>query len=425
MCTTHKSSPLFKESPADLSALKKPLTQRQLSRQATVKKRKTQAAMTVEVKIMEDHLTCHQQEILPQFFLQSKWFKNDIVSFTKNESIKDYDARKKTVTVRMGKDSDEYEDRELSVLPASVKQGLRDEFKGNLKSLSTKKKNGQRVGRIDYTKEVTSILLRQYGTDFVILDSNHMRITKLGKVRVRGLSQIPQDADISNAKLVHKPDGYYVHITFFLPLEYNASIASREDVGLDFGIKKALTTSHGEEFDVFIPETTRLKKFQRKLAKAEKHSANWFKILHKVKREHQRMNNLKDEAANQIVHYLLTTYRFIYIQDENISGWKKLFGNKVHHSILGRIKKKLKAHPRVIVLKRSAATTQFCPHCHALNKMSLDKRIYTCGCGYSHHRDIHAAENMITMAHLFPHLIDKNIIENKVYVERMDDKQIS
>lgn len=187
MCTTHKSSPLFKESPADLSALKKPLTQRQLSRQATVKKRKTQAAMTVEVKIMEDHLTCHQQEILPQFFLQSKWFKNDIVSFTKNESIKDYDARKKTVTVRMGKDSDEYEDRELSVLPASVKQGLRDEFKGNLKSLSTKKKNGQRVGRIDYTKEVTSIPLRQYGTDFVILDSNNMRITKLGKVRVRGV----------------------------------------------------------------------------------------------------------------------------------------------------------------------------------------------------------------------------------------------
>ena len=341
------------------------------------------------------------------------------------DRLTDYISSTKSVKVRLGSNSDEYEERKLTHLSSKVKQAIVSRIGDSLSALKTLKSNGRKVGRLRYVKEVNSLPLNQYGNTHRIVNDTTMHIVKIGRVKVRGLRQIPQDAEFATATLNRKPDGYYVHITFFLPLEYNASIASREDVGLDFGIKKALTTSHGEEFDVFIPETTRLKKLQRKLAKAEKHSANWFKILHKVKREHQRMNNLKDEAANQIVHYLLTTYRFIYIQDENISGWKKLFGNKVHHSILGRIKKKLKAHPRVIVLKRSAATTQFCPHCHALNKMSLDKRIYTCGCGYSHHRDIHAAENMITMAHLFPHLIDKNIIENKVYVERMDDKQIS
>lgn len=49
------------------------------------------------------------------------------------------------------------------------------------------------------------------------------------------------------------------------------------------------------------------------------------------------------------------------------------------------------------VLDRSVPTTQQCPNCGALNKHSLDKRMYSCPCGYSMDRDIHAANNMIQL----------------------------
>ena len=393
------------------------------ARQRTREKRKTQAVFIAKVKIVESALSNKQKEALHRVFLEAKWFKNSMVAFSKNnkdKKISDFDTKNTTVSVRMGRDSDEYEERKFSVLSSSARQKIGDLFKNNIKTLSTQKKNGRKVGSIDYVKEMSSVPLRQYGTDYEILSTHYVKVTKIGKVRVRGLLQIPQDADIANADLIHKPDGYYLHITTYLPVIYNPVVASRSDVGIDFGITSSFTTSDGETFNSFIPETSRLKRLQRGLARKEKGSNNWLKTLFKIKREYQTMDNRKEEAANQLVHYLLSNYRIIYMQDENITGWKRMFGKKVHHSILGRVKKKLINHPRVVVLKRSAATTQFCPECHALNKMPLNKRTYKCTCGYTCDRDIHAAQNMITMVHCSPRLIKKDMEKEKVGVERTD-----
>ena len=393
------------------------------TRQRTREKRKTQAAFIAKVKIVESALSDKQKEALRRVFLEAKWFKNSMVAFSKenkDKKIDDFDTKNTTVSVRMGKDSDKYEERELSVLSSSTRQKIRDVFKSNIKTLSTQKKNGRKVGSIDYVKEIDCVPLKQYRRDYEILSTHYVKVTKIGKVRVRGLLQIPQDADIAHADLIHKPDGYYLHITAYLPVIYNPTVSSRDDVGIDFGIKSSFTTSDGETFNSFIPETPRLKRLQRVLARKEKGSNNWLKTLFKIKREYQTMDNLKEEAANQLVHYLLSNYRIIYMQDENITGWKRMFGKKVYHSILGRVKKKLVNHPRVVVLSRSAATTQFCPECHALNKMPLNKRTYTCTCGYTCDRDIHAARNMITMAQCSPSLIKKDMDKEKVGTERTD-----
>ena len=49
------------------------------------------------------------------------------------------------------------------------------------------------------------------------------------------------------------------------------------------------------------------------------------------------------------------------------------------------------------MLNRSVPTTQYCPDCGALNKHGLDKRVYSCSCGYNMDRDTHAAMNMINL----------------------------
>lgn len=364
----------------------------------TRERRKNQEAKTYECKIVKNKLTTQQLETLEQMFLEAKWYYNSIIHHLENDPVSTFNDKVKTVKVRMGKDSDNYEDRVLEVLPASMKQKLVSRVKDSLSGLKSKKYKGYKVGRLEYTKEVTSIPLKQYGIDYAILSDNKVRISKIGRVNVRGLDQFSQDAEWSTASIIKKANDYYLHITVYVNKVIDNSWVDLPIVGLDFGIKDHITTSDGLKFNSIVTITERIKNLQRKLARQVEGSNNYIKTIMKIRNAYNELSNLKDDAANKIVHYLLTHYSNIIIQDENIKGWHSgLFGKQVQYSILGRVKAKLVNNPRVIVLHRSVPTTQYCPDCGALNKHSLDKRTYSCSCGYSMDRDIHAAMNMINL----------------------------
>jgi transposase len=80
-----------------------------------------------------------------------------------------------------------------------------------------------------------------------------------------------------------------------------------------------------------------------------------------------------------------------------IANWHKgLFGKKIQHSILGRIKSKLKQSNQTMVLSRSFATTKTCSCCGQKVDMKLSDRVFRCEhCNIEMDRDIHAAQNMI------------------------------
>ena len=364
----------------------------------TRKRRKNQEAKTYECKIVKNKLTIQQLETLDKMFLEAKWYYNSIINHLENDNINTFNNKVKTVKVRMGKESNNYEDRQLKVLPASMKQKIITRVKDNLSSLKAMKDKGYKVGKLDYTKSITSIPLKQYGIDYTILSNNKVRISKVGKVNVKGLDQFSQDAEWSTANIIKKANDYYIHITVYINKVRNDSWVDLPIVGLDFGIKDHITTSNGLKINSIITVTKRIKNLQRKLARQVKGSKNYIKTIIKIRRSYNHLSNLKDDAANKIINYLLTHYSNIIIQDENIKGWHSgLFGKQVQYSILGRVKAKLVNNSRVIVLDRSVPTTQYCPDCGALNKHGLDKRVYSCSCGYTMDRDTHAAMNMINL----------------------------
>ena len=58
------------------------------------------------------------------------------------------------------------------------------------------------------------------------------------------------------------------------------------------------------------------------------------------------MTNQKNELTNKIFSQL-NKYELVVIQDEMLSGWQSgLFGKQIQHSILGRIKAKIKEKKR-------------------------------------------------------------------------------
>ena len=363
---------------------------------ATKERRKKQTPSVVDLKIISNKLSTTQREALERLFVEAKWVYNDIVG---SEDAFSYQVPKKTVAVHT---PEGIEQREFRFLGAQMKQSIVSGARSSIKTLASLKKQGKKVGKLRFKSEYTSINLKQAGTTYKIRGSK-ARIQNIpGWVRVRGVSQL-EGTELANAKLVHRPDGFHLLVTTYrFTDEIPSQIKYEGAVGVDFGVKTSFTLSTGEKFDIAVGETERLKRLQRKLARQEKGSNNYMKTQDKISREYQHITNRRDDIANKLSREILG-YEQVFIQDENIAGWrsKRGFargGRKIQRSVLGRVKARLSSNPRVTVLDKHVATTATCV-CGVKTKHTPDKRTFVCpSCGYSDDRDIHAAKNMIRLS---------------------------
>jgi putative transposase len=221
---------------------------------------------------------------------------------------------------------------------------------------------------------------------------------------VRGLSQIPENAEFANAKLVRKPSGLYFHITTYC--NRKSEHATGGKVGVDFGISTNLTLSTGEKINISFPESASVKYNSKVVNKgliknSKKKGANHRKRVHRLQVAYEKQNNVKGDIAKKVASKLIKEYDFIAIQDEMIANWHKgLFGKQVQHSAMGFIKARLKTSPKTHVVAREFPSTQKCPICDRSTKHPLEVRHYECDhCGYYHpSRDIKSAEMILTEA---------------------------
>ena len=364
-------------------------------------RRQSQICRVFRVKIDFSHLNEFEKTQLKMIFVEAKWLYNDILTFSSSNDINEYDYKIKTV---QGLDKDKQPViREIKNLSSQMKQSVIQGVKHNIKSLSAMKKHGRKIGTLKYKSNYESINLQQYGVTYKFCDKKHMKFQGMKRpIKIEGTEQffdLP-GLEFANAKLLDLPDGYCIALTTFQN-KGGETKKYKPEIGIDMGIKTSITTSEGKKINVFVGETKRLKKIQRRIMKRKKGSSNRYKMRKLLRKEYQKLDNRKKDKANKIVHELLG-HEKVYMQDENLSGWHKgLFGKTVQHSILGAVKAKLMKNERVVVLPKSVATTKTCPKCGKINKeITLSDRIFECSCGYKEDRDIHAARNMILLSKL-------------------------
>ena len=365
----------------------------------TREKRKSQVCRVYRVKINISHLNEAQQTHLKMLFVEAKWLYNDILTFSHDHDINDYDTTTHTVH---GLDKDKQPvTHELEYLASQMKQSVIQGIKHSLKSLAALKKHNHTVGNLRYKSDYVSINLQQHRVTYRFYDKNHIGLQGFKeRIRIKGANQfwnIP-DIEFANAKLLSQPDGYYLAVTTYQN-KGGEKKKYKSEIGIDMGIKTSITTSEGKKYKVLIEESERIKKCQRLIARRKNGSSNRYKARKLLHRAYQKLTSRKKDVANKIVHELLEHER-VYMQDENISGWHKgLFGRTVQHSVLGLVKAKLIHNERVRVLSSREPTTKYCPCCGKLKKdITLADRVYECTCGYREDRDIHAARNMILLS---------------------------
>lgn len=384
---------------------------------ATRLKRQSQTCRVYTLKITTNKLTKQQAENLKMVFVEAKWLRNHILS---TNNISGYKLHNEVIV--KNKDG-EFEIRELKHLGTHLKQAVKTELEQNKKALKASKDKGRKIGALKYTSQVNSINLKEAGRTYQVR-GDHVQIQKLGWMRVKGAEQL-DGWELANAKLIQKPDGYYLAVTCYknkelVPDPHTEGTA----IGIDMGLKTHIACSNGTEYNVLIEEPEHLKRLQRKLYRQVNGSNSYYKTRSQLQRAYQKLSNKKNDAANKIVHDLLLN-ETVFLQDENLSAWRKRDGfvrggRTIQHSVLGRVKAKLVAHPRAFVLRKNAATTQSCVCC-ARNKHQLVQRTYFCSsCGYRAPRDVHAAMNMVWLGQEYASFVPVGRRDFKP-VERMSD----
>ena len=343
----------------------------------------------------------YEAKLLYNYLLNQEVPIFQLKSVCKMKDIWKFDEEKNQVGVK------------LEILPAKLKQNVHRQIMSSIKALAELKKKGKKVGKLKNKERVWTLNLDNQS--WKVRDHNHVSILGFGRQKIKccGLRQL-EDKSIKrlrDVKLTKKKDG-----NFYLLISVKKEIfplpKKNQDVGLDLGIESTVTTSDREKWNCKISETKKLKNLQRKIARSKrlnnkKRTRNQFKLRIKLRKQYQRISNLKKEFVHQKMHYLNFQYDHVVFQDESIRGWRNLKGNKktIQHSCLGDFKQNLiwrsiENSSKFIMLDKWVPTTQYCRCCGKKNKHELQERTYHCSCGYTEDRDVHAAKNMLHFAGL-------------------------
>ena len=258
---------------------------------ATKERRKTQKCFVFSTKIDYRKLNKLQKEQLQRLFVETKWVYNDIINHLQDNELNTWDDKKKSVMVKQKDGS--FVEKPLIYFKSAMMQGMKSLVGDSMNSLAEKKKKGYKVGKLKFKSSCNSIPLKQFCNTHRIKSLTKVGIVGIsGNFRVRGLEQFADNpnADIANAKLIKKPDGYYIHWTVYI-FKDKLPVISRnnEVIGIDFGCGTSFTFSDGHKEDFKLKEPECLKKLQKSLARkrttetGKKHS-NQYKSVQKKTR---------------------------------------------------------------------------------------------------------------------------------------------
>ncbi|GAA4511801.1 RNA-guided endonuclease TnpB family protein [Actinoallomurus oryzae] len=178
-------------------------------------------------------------------------------------------------------------------------------------------------------------------------------------------------------------------------------------VGVDAGLEHLLTLSTGEK--VTNPrherrDRARLARAQRALSrKAKGDGSNRAKARRKVARVHARIVDRRRDGLHKLTTRLVRENQTIVIEDLTVRNLLKnghlarAISDAAWSEFRSMLEYKARWYGReVIVVDRWFPSSKLCSACGTVaDTMPLNVRMWTCGCGATHDRDVNAAKNIL------------------------------
>lgn len=247
---------------------------------------------------------------------------------------------------------------------------------------------------------------KSYRTNNVsIVDSNHVKLPKLGVVKAR-ISR-PIEGRILSATVKQVPSGkYFVTICCTDVSNPVAPEAPVEVLGIDAGIHDIATCSNGVH--VANPKNLaksekKLVREQRKLSRKQKGSANRTKQRVKVARVHEKIANQRKDTLHKFTTCAVRESQAIAVEDLNVKGMvknhhlAKAVSDASMSEMIRQLEYKCAWYGRGFVkVGRFYPSSKTCSKCgYVYSNLTLAEREWTCPeCGKKHNRDLNAAVNI-------------------------------
>ena len=257
---------------------------------------------------------------------------------------------------------------------------------------------------------------------------NKLMIPTLKQVRLKEFGYLPAGAKVTNGTVSCKAGRFYVSVVVDIDekSKYNQDLEASyhittDGIGIDLGIKDLAIVSNGNTFKN-INKSSKVKRLEKRLRREQRQlsrkyefrkkkggnpvtaSANIDKQKLKVQKLHQRIDKIREDYENKVIHEIVKQKpRFITMEDLNVKGMmkNKHLAKAVAAQRFSLILAKLKRKAEIIGIEfrtvdrfyPSSKTCHACGHIH--KGLKLKDRIYVCPkCGYTEDRDLNAALNL-------------------------------
>ncbi len=264
-------------------------------------------------------------------------------------------------------------------------------------------KSGERYNSITYPQ-----------TGFRILENGHIRLSKIGEVRM--FMHRPVTGEIKTLSVKRDKVGdWFMTITVDMQKGYSADVRAdnidrpcpdfTSSIGIDLGLKALITTSEGMHIEPprFMRKSeSDLKRAQKDLSRKMKGSGNRTRARKKVAKIHRKIERQRDDFSHKLSKLLVREHNMIVFENLNTAGMvknhhlAKSIADASWNTLVQYTTYKAESAGAVVVLINPEYTSQECSGCGNIkHDLKLSDRIYHCNaCGLTMDRDLNAAINI-------------------------------
>ena len=243
-------------------------------------------------------------------------------------------------------------------------------------------------------------------------DNKHIRLPKLGNVRIKLHRQLPSNGRIKSVTVSRTPTmKYYVSIL----VEYDNDVEQQpinleNSLGVDFSMHSFYVDNQGNECgypEYYRKSQKKLAREQRRLSRKQKGSKNYEKQRIKVALVQEHTANQRNDWLNKQSTIIANQYDIVFFEDIDMKNMSRClnFGKTVHDHGFGTFrtmldyKLKESGYLGIYKIDKWFPSSKTCHHCGAVYKeLSLSDRVWICPeCGSILDRDFNAANNILSI----------------------------
>lgn len=291
----------------------------------------------------------------------------------------------------------------LNTVHSQVLQNVVDRLDKGFQSFFRRCKAGEKPGfpRFRGKHRYGSLCYPQSG---FMLIGKEIYLSKIGLVRIKMHREVV--GEIKTCTIKRTAAGEW-DIILSCEVKAQPLQPKEEAVAIDVGIESFATFSNGKTIEnprFFKKGEKALAQAQRKLSKLEKGTKERRKAGKAVAKIHEKIKNQRKDFCHKQAKKIIDQYQYICIEDLNIktmmegSHLAKSIADASWNQFRQILTYKAAEAGRKLGVVNPAYTSQICSQCGHLESKGLREREHNCSrCGYTAHRDLNAAQNILAL----------------------------